>query len=65
LSQKSKTSVAIKAVSRQKLTNKLLDNLESEINILKAISQPNIVALLDCFVSSSPGHTVYTLQHCC
>jgi serine/threonine-protein kinase ULK/ATG1 len=44
-------SVAIKAVSRQKLTSKLLDNLESEINILKAINHPNIVALTDCFVS--------------
>lgn len=54
--QKSKTSVAIKAVSRQKLTSKLLDNLESEINILKVISNRNIVALLDCFVSDpSPG----------
>jgi hypothetical protein len=51
-SQKSKTPVAIKAVSRQKLTSKLLDNLESEINILKAISHRNIVALTDCFVSS-------------
>jgi hypothetical protein len=37
-------------VSRQKLTAKLLENLESEINILKSIHQRNIVALLDCFV---------------
>lgn len=38
-------------MSRQKLTSKLLDNLESEINILKAISHRNIVSLTDCFVS--------------
>lgn len=38
-------------MSRQKLTSKLLDNLESEINILKVISNRNIVALIDCFVS--------------
>lgn len=42
--------MAIKAVSRQKLTTKLLENLESEINILKAISHRNIVSLEDCFV---------------
>lgn len=51
--QKSREPIAIKAVSRQKLTTKLLENLESEINILKAISHPNITALEDCFVS--PG----------
>jgi serine/threonine-protein kinase ULK/ATG1 len=44
-------AIAIKAVSRQKLTAKLLENLESEINILKAISHRNIVSLEDCFVS--------------
>lgn len=38
-------------MSRQKLTAKLLENLESEINILKAISHRNIVSLEDCFVS--------------
>jgi serine/threonine protein kinase len=51
--QKSRTPIAIKAVSRQKLTAKLLENLESEINILKSIHHRNIVALLDCFVSQA------------
>jgi hypothetical protein len=47
-------------VSRQKLTAKLLENLESEINILKSIHQRNIVALLDCFVRphSTGGHVM-------
>lgn len=49
--QKTRAPIAIKAVSRQKLTQKLLENLESEINILKAISHRNIVSLEDCFVS--------------
>ena len=49
--QRTHEPVAIKAVSRQKLTAKLLENLESEINILRAISHKNIVGLDDCFVS--------------
>ncbi|SOV09870.1 Serine/threonine-protein kinase ATG1 [Ustilago sp. UG-2017a] len=40
--------VAIKIVIRKKLTPKLLDNLEGEIAILKAIHHPNIVELKDC-----------------
>lgn len=50
--QSSAKKIAIKVVSRQKLTTKLLENLESEINILKSIHHRNIVALLDCFVST-------------
>ncbi|CAD6573780.1 MAG: Serine/threonine-protein kinase, partial [Tremellales sp. Tagirdzhanova-0007] len=46
---KTRDPIAIKAVSRQKLTTKLLENLESEINILKVISHRNIVSLEDCF----------------
>jgi len=49
--QKTRAPIAIKAVSRQKLTTKLLENLESEINILKVISHRNVVSLEDCFVS--------------
>ena len=52
-SQKTRDPIAIKAVSRQKLTTKLLENLESEINILKAINHRNITALEECFVSLS------------
>jgi serine/threonine-protein kinase ULK/ATG1 len=59
---KSKTPVAIKAVSRQKLTSKLLDNLESEINILKAISHRNIVALTDCFKNDT--HIYLVMEFC-
>ena len=51
--QKTRDPIAIKAVSRQKLTTKLLENLESEINILKVVSHRNIVSLEDCFVSPS------------
>ena len=41
-------------MSRQKLTQKLLDNLESEIHILKAITHRNIVGMEECFVSRAP-----------
>lgn len=40
--------VAIKAVTRNKLTPKLLDNLESEIRLLKGINHRNVVELVDC-----------------
>ncbi|KAK4054701.1 Serine/threonine-protein kinase [Microbotryomycetes sp. JL221] len=40
--------VAIKSVIRSKLTTKLLENLESEISILKRIQHRNIVELIDC-----------------
>ena len=56
--QKTRAPIAIKAVSRQKLTTKLLENLESEINILKVISHRNVVSLEDCFVSATP-HRLY------
>lgn len=45
--------MAIKAVIRSKLTTKLLENLESEIRLLKNIKQRNVVELLDCLVSLS------------
>jgi serine/threonine protein kinase len=57
--QKTDETIAIKAVSRQKLTAKLLENLESEINILKGISHRNITALKECFVSDRPGDRAY------
>lgn len=44
------TPVAIKVVIRNKLTPKLLDNLESEIRLLTGISHGNIVELVDCLV---------------
>jgi serine/threonine-protein kinase ULK/ATG1 len=40
--------VAIKAVTRKKLTRKLLDNLESEIRLLKGIKHKHVTELVDC-----------------
>ncbi|KAI5475162.1 serine/threonine protein kinase ATG1 [Pseudohyphozyma bogoriensis] len=48
-----KAPVAIKAVIRSKLTTKLLENLESEISILKRIKHRNIVDLKDCLKTDS------------
>ncbi|GHJ86785.1 hypothetical protein NliqN6_3187 [Naganishia liquefaciens] len=45
---KTREPVAIKAVSRGKLTPKLLENLEGEINIMKACIHRNVVALREC-----------------
>lgn len=42
-----KATVAIKAVQRAKLNKKLLANLESEIVILKTMTHPHIVRLMD------------------
>jgi serine/threonine-protein kinase ULK/ATG1 len=52
-SSASAKEVAIKIVTRRKLTQKLLDNLEGEIAILKAVSHPNIVELIDCLKTES------------
>lgn len=41
------TVVAVKAITRARLNRKLMDNLESEIAILKTVKHPNIVALHD------------------
>ncbi|KAJ1980645.1 Serine/threonine-protein kinase [Dimargaris cristalligena] len=41
-------TVAIKSVARSQLTKKLLENLESEIAILKKARHENVVELLDC-----------------
>ncbi|KAK9324176.1 hypothetical protein V1517DRAFT_74936 [Lipomyces orientalis] len=59
---KTQTAVAIKSVVRAKLNKKLLENLESEIKILKTLSHPHIVALLDCQHSSSYIHLV--MEYC-
>lgn len=42
-----RSTIAIKAVQRAKLNKKLLTNLESEIIILKTMTHPHIVRLLD------------------
>ncbi|KAG8812580.1 Serine/threonine-protein kinase [Serendipita sp. 401] len=43
----SRAAVAIKTVSRSILTPKLIDNLESEINILKQLKHPHITELIE------------------
>ena len=43
--------VAIKSVIRSKLSDKLFDNLEVEIAILKSVRHPAIVELKDCIYS--------------
>ncbi|TKY86849.1 hypothetical protein EX895_004137 [Sporisorium graminicola] len=54
--------VAIKIVTRKKLTPKLLDNLEGEIAILKAIHHPNIVELKECLKTE---HQIYLVMAFC
>ena len=54
--------VAIKIVIRKKLTPKLLDNLEGEIAILKAIHHPNIVELKECLKTE---HQIYLVMAFC
>ncbi|GAA96795.1 uncharacterized protein L969DRAFT_79771 [Mixia osmundae IAM 14324] len=57
-----KHPVAIKAVNRGKLTPKLLENLESEIRLLKGIAHPNVVELVDCLKTSS--HIYLVMAFC-
>ena len=54
--------MAIKAVTRNKLTPKLLDNLESEIRLLKGISHRNVVSLIDCLKTE---HHIYLVMGYC
>lgn len=44
---------------RSKLTVKLLENLESEIRLLRGIRQRNVVELLDCLVPPSSLAVVF------
>ncbi|PQE26027.1 Serine threonine- kinase atg1 protein [Rutstroemia sp. NJR-2017a BBW] len=48
--------VAIKSVNLSKLNKKLKDNLYCEIEILKGLHHPHIVALLDCRETTSHIH---------
>ncbi|KNZ54887.1 ULK/ULK protein kinase [Puccinia sorghi] len=50
LNARTNQTVAIKAVIKSKLTNKLFQNLQDEIKILKKIRHGNVVALVDCMV---------------
>ncbi|KAH0541639.1 hypothetical protein FGG08_003870 [Glutinoglossum americanum] len=55
---KNRSLVAVKSVHLQKLNKKLKDNLYSEIDILKGLHHPHIVALIDCQESSQHIHLV-------
>ncbi|KAL4973936.1 Serine/threonine-protein kinase atg1 [Aspergillus desertorum] len=59
---KSRTFVAIKSVNLGKLNRKLKDNLAMEIDILKYLLHPHIVALLDCLETNSHIHLV--MEYC-
>lgn len=48
--QETHQSVAIKSVRRDILTAKLLDNLQSEIEILKSLSHRHVTKLIDIVV---------------
>lgn len=54
--------MAIKSVTLAKLNKKLKENLSSEIQILKGLYHPHIVALLDCYETSSHIHLV--MEYC-
>ncbi|KAJ5301024.1 uncharacterized protein N7443_006026 [Penicillium atrosanguineum] len=60
--RKSRTFVAIKSVNLSKLNKKLKENLSSEIDILKGLHHPHIVALIDCHESTSHIHLV--MEYC-
>ncbi|KAG9235672.1 hypothetical protein BJ875DRAFT_373724 [Amylocarpus encephaloides] len=56
--ERSGALVAIKSVTLVKLNKKLKDNLYIEIDILKGLHHPHIVALIDCRESSQHIHLV-------
>ena len=51
--QETRLQVALKAVKRDKLSAKLFDNLQSEIQILKSLSHRHVTRLLDIVVRSA------------
>ncbi|OKL56538.1 Serine/threonine-protein kinase atg1 [Talaromyces atroroseus] len=59
---KHRSYVAIKSVNLSKLNKKLKENLWSEIDILKGLHHPHIVALIDCHESTSHIHLV--MEYC-
>lgn len=54
--------MAIKSVNLAKLNKKLKDNLYCEIEILKGLHHPHIVALIDCRESASHIHLM--MEYC-
>ena len=61
-SQKKPGFVAIKSVDVHRLNKKLKENLYSEIQILKGLHHPHIVALIDC--KESPAHIHLIMEFC-
>lgn len=61
-SQESKAAVAIKSVEVERLNKKLKENLYGEIQILKTLRHPHIVALHDCL--ESPTHINLVMEYC-
>ncbi|KAL2808852.1 Serine/threonine-protein kinase atg1 [Aspergillus granulosus] len=59
---KTRTFVAIKSVNLSKLNKKLKENLSLEIDILKGLFHPHIVALIDCYETSAHIHLV--MEYC-
>ncbi|ODA81198.1 hypothetical protein RJ55_04162 [Drechmeria coniospora] len=60
--QESKAAVAIKSVELARLNKKLKENLYGEIQILKSLRHPHIVALHDCVESST--HINLIMEYC-
>jgi len=54
--------VAVKSVTRSKLSAKLLENLEGEISILKSMRHTNIVDLRDCLYTDEHIHLI--MEYC-
>ncbi|GES74181.1 Pkinase-domain-containing protein [Rhizophagus clarus] len=62
--KKTHETVAIKSVLKSKLTKKLFENLESEIQILKGIRHDHIVQLVDFKKSDTDTHIHLIMEFC-
>ncbi|KAJ2161789.1 Serine/threonine-protein kinase [Coemansia sp. RSA 552] len=62
VNKKTNELVAVKSVVRSSLTRRLLENLETEINILRTVKHPSIVGLIDCLKSRNHIHLV--MEYC-
>ncbi|KAJ2689401.1 Serine/threonine-protein kinase [Coemansia spiralis] len=62
MNKRTNSLVAIKSVVRSSLTRRLLENLETEINILRTVKHESIVELIDCLKSRNHIHLV--MEYC-
>ncbi|KAJ2066107.1 Serine/threonine-protein kinase [Coemansia sp. S2] len=62
VNKRTNSLVAIKSVVRSSLTRRLLENLETEINILRTVKHESIVELFDCLKSRNHIHLV--MEYC-